>query len=195
MGWDGKGCHATTRDGRGWLFSRLLGLTSVRCCSTRVLPYSASIQYCIWPYVQCNHAPHVGLDGGGGRMLSVSRCLLVKRQRRRRRGWTDLRDMVYFGDSSRRLTFALSDGGVLGTAICLFTLATRSRIYSTDILLNECMYSAFHIGHPALSGGERRGMHVRVCRIFLILAAQALYEVDEAFRHFSRFGRCFLVSN
>ena len=134
VGWDG--CHATTRDGRGWLFSRLLGLASVRCWSTRVLPYSTSIQYRIWPYVQCNHAPHVDLDGGGGCMLSVSRCLLVKRQRRRRRGWTDLRDMVYFGDSSRRLTFALSDGGVLETAIYRFTLATRGRIYSTDILLN-----------------------------------------------------------
>lgn len=118
MMWDGMGWHATTRDGRGWLFSRPLGTGPV---SDDISGTVHGVQYRIWPYVQCNHAPHVDLDGGGGCMLSVSRCLLVKRQRRRRRGWTDLRDTVYFGGTSRRLSFGLSDGGVLETTSLLLS--------------------------------------------------------------------------
>ena len=84
--WDDVGWDATTRHGRGWLFSRLLHWP----VSDALLPYSTSIQYRIWPYVQGNHAPHVDLDGGGGCMLSVSRCLLEKPQGRRWwRPWWD----------------------------------------------------------------------------------------------------------
>jgi hypothetical protein len=116
VGWDGMSCNHPRR-------ARLAILTAFgdwpvsddRCGTVH------GVQYRIWSYVQCNHAPHVDLDGGGGCMPSVSRCLLVKRQRRRRRGWMDLRDMVYFGGTSRRLSFGLSDGGVLETTSLLLS--------------------------------------------------------------------------
>lgn len=78
MVWDGMQPPAMGKAGYSHAF---WGLASIRW-STAVL---TSIQYRMWPVVQCNHAPHVDLDGGGGCMLSVSRCLLVKRQRRPRR--------------------------------------------------------------------------------------------------------------
>lgn len=81
-------------------------------------------------------------------------------------GWTDLRDIFYFGGTSPRLSFALSDGNEL---VCLArrisSLATRSRVDLVHILCEGSVevslnvsHSDSHIGSPGLFGGERRGM-------------------------------------